>query len=232
MNTIIKLEDIEAEVVHKKIRNIHLRVLPPDGKVLISAPFRTKNEIIYKFAYSKLNWIRKQRIRIRKSTHESFQYINQETHYFRGRLYQLKVQEKNEPPVVQLINNEIVLQIPDGADLETRRSVLQDWYHRQLEIKIPPLIAKWESILNVSVRRFSIRSMKTRWGSCTPKTRSIRFNLELVKRAPECLEYIVVHELVHLLEASHNSKFKTLMDRFYPKWKFYRKELRSLPIKA
>ena len=232
MNTIIKLEDIEAVVVHKKIRNIHLRVLPPDGKVRISAPFRTKNEIIYKFAYSKLNWIRKQRIRIRKSTHESFQYINQETHYFRGLRYQLKVREKNEPPVVQLLNNEIVLQVPDGADLETRRSVLQDWYHRQLEIKIPPLIDKWESILNVSVRRFSIRSMKTRWGSCTPKTRSIRFNLELVKRAPECLEYIVVHELVHLLEASHNSKFKTLMDRFYPKWKFYRKELRSLPIKA
>ena len=232
MNTIIKLEDIEAEVVHKNIRNIHLRVLPPDGKVRISAPFITKNETIYKFACSKLNWISKQRIRIRKSTFESFQYINQETHYFRGRQYQLKVQEKKEAPAVQLIKNEIVLQVPDGADLETRRSVLQEWYHRQLEMIIPPLITKWESILNVSVRRFSIRSMKTRWGSCTPKTNSIRFNLELVKRAPECLEYIVVHELVHLLEASHNSKFKTLMDRFYPKWRFCRKELRSLPIKA
>ena len=144
----------------------------------------------------------------------------------------MKVKENNEPPVVPLLNNEIVLQVPDGADLETRRSVLKEWYHRQLEMIIPPLITKWESIMNVSVRRFSIRSMKTRWGSCTPKTRSIRFNLELVKRAPECLEYIVVHELVHLLEASHNIKFKTLMDRFYPKWKFYRKELRSLPIKA
>jgi len=232
MNTIIKLEDIEAEVVHKNIRNIHLRVLPPDGKVRISAPFRIKNEIIYKFASSRLNWITKQRIMIRKTTHESFKYINQETHYFRGRQYRLKVQEKNEPPVVQLLKNEIVLQVPDGADLETKRSVLQDWYHRQLEMEIPPLITKWESILNVSVRRFSIRSMKTRWGSCTPKTRSIRFNLELVKRTPECLEYIVVHELVHLLEASHNSKFKTLMDRFYPKWRFCRKELRSLPIKA
>ena len=169
MNTIIKLEDIEAEVVHKKIKNIHLRVLPPDGKVRISASFRTKNEIIYKFAYSKLNWIRKQRIRIRKSTHESFQYINQETHYFRGRRYQLKVQKKNEPPVVQILNNEIVLQVPYGADLETRRSVLQDWYHCQFKMIIPPLVAKWESILNVSVRRFSIRSMKTRWGSCTQK---------------------------------------------------------------
>ena len=232
MNTIIKLEDIEAEVVHKNIRNIHLRVLPPDGKVRISAPLRTKNETIYKFASSKLNWISKQRIRIRKSTFESFQYLNHETHYFKGRQYQLRVQEINEPPVVQLLNNEIVLQVHEGADLETRRSVLQDWYHSQLEMIIPPLITKWESILNVSVRRFSIRSMKTRWGSCTPKTRSIRFNLELVKRAPECLEYIVVHELVHLLEASHNSKFKTLMDRFYPKWKLYRKELRNLPIKA
>ena len=232
MNTIIKLDDFEAELSHKRIKNIHLRVLPPHGKVRISAPFRTKHEVIYKFAYSKLDWIKKQKIRISNNKHESFQYINQETHYFRGCQYQLKVQEKNEPPFVQLINNQIVLQVPDGADLETRRSVLQDWYHRQFEMVIPPLITKWESILNVSVRRFSIRSMKTRWGSCTPKTRSIRFNLELVKRAPECLEYIVVHELVHLLEASHNNKFKTLMDKFYPKWKFYRKELRSLPIKA
>ena len=232
MDTKIKLGNIEAELVHKKIRNIHLRVLSPDGKVCISAPFRTNNEVIYKFAYSKLKWIKKQIIRINKNKHDLFQYINLETHYFRGRKYHLKVQEKNESPVVQIINNEIVLQVPDGADLETRRSVLQDWYHRQLEMIIPPLINKWESILNVSVRRFSIRSMKTRWGSCTPKTRCIRFNLELVKRAPECLEYIVVHELVHLLEASHNSKFKSLMDRFYPKWKFYQKELRSLPIKA
>ena len=232
MNTIIKLEDIEAEIVHKNIRNIHLRVLPPDGKVSISAPFRTKNETIYKFACSKLDWINKQRIRIRKTKCGSFQYINQEKHYFRGRQFQLKVQEKNQPPFVQLLNNEIVLQVPDGADFETRRSVLHDWYYRQLEMLIPPLINKWESILKVSVRRFSIRSMKTRWGSCTPKTRSIRFNLELVKKAPECLEYIVVHELVHLLEASHNSKFKTLMDRFYPKWRFYRKELRSSPKKA
>ena len=122
--------------------------------------------------------------------------------------------------------------MPFGADLETRRSVLQDWYHNQLEMILTPLIDKWESILNVSVRHFSIRSMKTRWGSCTPKTRCIRFNLELVKRAPECLEYIVVHELIHLLEASHNSKFKSLMDTYYPKWEFYQKELRSLPIKA
>ena len=232
MNTIIKLDDVEAEVAHKRIRNIHLRVLPPDGKVRISAPFRTKNEIIYKFAYSKLDWIKKQRIRISNNTHESFQYVNQETHYFRGRKYQLKVQEKKGRPVVQLINDEIFLQVPEGAEMETRRAALQDWYHLQLEILIPPLITKWESTLNVSVKRFSIRCMKTRWGSCTPKTRSIRINLELIKRAPECLEYIVVHELVHLLEASHNNRFKTLMDKFYPRWKFYRKELRSLPIKA
>jgi predicted metal-dependent hydrolase len=232
MNTVIKLDDLEAEVAHKRIRNIHLRVIPPDGKVRISAPFRTKKEVIYKFAYSKLDWIKKQRIRISNNIHESFQYINQETHYFRGRKYQLKVQEKKERPFVQLLNDEIVLQVPEGADMETRRVALQNWYYVQLEILIPPLITKWESILNVSVERFSIRSMKTRWGSCTPKTRSIRINLELIKMPPECLEYIVVHELVHLLEASHNNKFKTLMDKFYPKWKFYRKELRRLPIKA
>ena len=232
MHTIIYLDGIEAEVIYKKIRNIYLRVLPPDGKVCISVPFRTNKEIILKFAYSKLNWIRKQIARISKNAHESFQYINHETHYFMGHKYQLKVREKNNIPSVQLVNNEIILKVPDRADIETKRSVLLDWYKQQLEMLITPLITKWESKLNVSVRRFSIRSMKTRWGSCTPKTRCIRFNLELVKRAPECLEYIVVHELVHLLEASHNSKFKSLMDRFYPKWKFYQKELRSLPIKA
>ena len=119
MNTIIKLEDIEVEVVHKNIRNIHLRVLPPDGKVSISAPFRTKNKTIYKFACSKLNWISKQRIMIRKNTHQAFQYINQETHYFRGRQYQLKVKENNEPPDVQLFNNQIVLRVHDGCLLYT-----------------------------------------------------------------------------------------------------------------
>ena len=229
---IIKLDDIEAEVYNKNIRNIYLRVFSPDGKVKISAPFKTKNETIHKFLFSKLNWIKKQRKRITKNKHESFKYINKEIHYFRGHKYQLKVQEKNDRPEVKLTNTEIVLKVPDGTDMETRRKVLQDWYHRQLEMIISPLIVKWESILKVSVRRFSIRNMKTRWGSCTPKTRSIRFNLELVKRTPECLEYVVVHELVHLLEASHNSKFKSLMDRFFPKWKFYRKELRSLQIKA
>ncbi len=232
MNIIIKLEDIQAEILHKNIRNINLRVLPPDGKVQISAPFRTKKDTIYKFACSKLNWIRKQRTRISKNSYKPLQYINHESHYFRGRQYQLKVLEKKEPSNVQLINNEMVIQVPFGADLETRSSVLKDWYHRQLEMIIPPLIAKWELILNVTVKRVSIRNMKTRWGSCTPKTRSIRFNLELVKRAPECLEYVVVHELVHLLEPSHNNKFKALMNRFYPKWQYYKKELSSLPIKA
>ena len=232
MNTLIKLDDIEAELVLKRIRNIHLRVLPPDGKVRISAPFRIKNEIIYKFAYSKLNWIKKQRIRISKNSFEPYLYINDETHYFRGRKYRLKIQEKKETPFVRLLKNEIILQVPYRSGIETRRAVLNNWYHSQLEMEITPLITKWESILNVSVQSFSIRSMKTRWGSCTPKTRNIRFNLELIKRAPECLEYIVVHELIHLLEASHNSKFKNLMDKYYPKWNFYRKELRSLPIKA
>ena len=232
MNLIIKLDDIEAEIFHKNIKNINLRVIPPEGKVRISAPFRTTTETIYKFASSQLSWIKKKRRMIYENFQESFQYINLETHYFMGLKYKLRIQENNELAEVKIFNNEIVLQVPEGADLSTRRSVLQDWYRLQLEMIIAPLITKWESILNVSVSRFSIRSMKTRWGSCTPKSRCIRFNLELIKRAPKCIEYIVVHELVHLLEASHNSNFKSLMDKFYPNWKLYRKELRSLQKKA
>ena len=231
--TIIKLDDFNVEVTQKKIKNLHLRICPPAGNVLISAPLLMNHEKIRVFLLSKLDWIIKQRQRIHDQVCKlPDKYIDQETHYFRGKSYQLKVLEYNCSPFAELIEKIIFLHVPFGADTKKKRSVINEWYREQLMESIPPLVKKWEIKLNVSVERFSIRHMKSRWGSCTTKTRSIRFNLELAKKSIECLEYIVVHELVHLLEASHNSKFKTLMDRFYPKWKFYRKELRSLPIKA
>ena len=231
--TIIKLDDINAEVTQKKIKNLHLRVCPPTGHVRISAPFRMNQEKIRVFALSKLDWIRKQRQRIRNQVCElPDKYIDQETHYFRGKSYQLKVLENNCSPFAELIEKKIFLHVPWGADTKKKRSVLNEWYREQLMESILPLVKKWEVKLNVSVERFSIRDMKSRWGSCTTKTRSIRFNLELAKKSIECLEYIVVHELVHLLEASHNSRFKALMNQFYPNWKHYRKELHSLPIKV
>ena len=233
MISMIMLDDIDAEVTKKKIKHLHLKVCPPNGIVRVSAPLRMNQEKIRVFALSKLDWIRKQRLKIRSQVREKpLKYINQETHYFKGHSYQLKVLENNKPPFAELVKNEILIHVPTGADMEKRRSVLNEWYHKQLMELLNPLIKKWELKLGVSVKRFSIRSMKSRWGSCTPKTHGIRFNLELVKKSHECLEYIVVHELVHLLEASHNNRFKALMDQFYPNWKLCRKELNGLQLKS
>ena len=229
----IKLDDINAEVTKKNIKHLHLRVCPPNGIVRVSAPIRMDHKKILVFALSKLDWIRKQQQRIHNQTSEDQnKYINQEIHYFRGQGYQLKILINNKSPFAELKKNKIFLYVPIMADMEKRRSVLNKWYYQQLMILLPPLIKKWELRLDVSVKHFSIRSMKSRWGSCTPKTHSIRFNLELAKHSPECLEYIVVHELIHLLEASHNDKFKTLLNQFYPNWKLCRKELNSSQINA
>ena len=227
----IKLENIDVEVTYKKIRNLNLRVSPPDGKVRISAPLHISQKKVSNFVLANLDWIRKQRQKIHsKVIPIPDKYLNHEIHYFRGKSYYLRVVENNKTPFVELLNQEIILNVPVETDAEMRRSVLNKWYQQQLILLISPLIKKWEIILNVSVSNFYIRSMKTRWGSCTPKTRKIRFNLELAKKTPQCLEYIVVHELIHLLEASHNSRFKALMDQFYPDWRLCRKELHSLVI--
>ena len=152
--------------------------------------------------------------------------LGDETHYFRGKSYNLKIVYNNSA-FAELCENEILLYTPSDSIIEERRSIMNKWYRNQLLILIPPIIRKWEKILNVSVDNFFIRKMKTRWGSCTPKSRRIRFNLDLAKVSPEILEYIVIHELIHLIEASHNKKFKLLMDHYLPKWKHFRKELKN-----
>ena len=227
----LKLDDIDAEVIQKKIKNLNLRICPPEGKVRISAPLHVSQEKIRKFAFSKLEWIRKQRTRMHNQERPiPDRFLENETHYFSGQAYPLKIITNNNSPFAELNDQQIILNLPPDEGTEKRRSVLNEWYRGELMQLIPPLINKWENILNVTIASFHIRSMKTRWGSCTPKTRRVRLNLELAKRSPECLEYIVVHELVHLLESSHNSRFKALMDQFYPDWRRCRKELHSLVI--
>ncbi len=230
-HTNLMLAGFEVEVTQKKIKHLHLKVCPPNGTVRISAPLHLSQEKIHKFALSKLAWITKQKKRMQiQPQSKPVEYTNAETHYFRGQSYCLRIIENNKIQFAELRNNQLYLQVPEGADTEIKRAVLDAWYRLQLMELIPPLIKKWELKMNVTVKHFSIRSMKTRWGSCTPKTGRIRFNLELVKKSPECLEYIVVHELAHLLEASHNNRFKELMDQYYPDWKLYRKELRSVSL--
>jgi predicted metal-dependent hydrolase len=227
----IELGDIAVNVVRKNIKNVRLSVSPPSGNVRISAPLRMNLDAIRIFAISKLDWIEKHQQKIRNQVREApREYIDRESHYLWGKCYLLNVIEVPSIQGVVIEGDRLLLQIRSGTDSSQRSIVINDFYHQQLELALPPLIAKWERLMSVTVTNFTVRKMKTKWGSCTPSLGTIRFNLELAKKPVECLEYVVVHELVHLLEPSHNKRFIALMDSFMPNWRFYRSELNRLPI--
>ncbi len=232
MVTRIELGDIAVDVVKKNIKNIHLSVYPPAGKVRISAPLRMDIDKIRVFAISKLGWVRKQQKKLREQERESpREYLDRESHYLWGRRYLLKVVEKDAPPNVELKHSKMVLQIRPGTDDEKRQAILDGWYRERLKEAVPRLIAKWEPLMGVKVARLFVQKMKTKWGSCNGRSRNIRLNTELTKKPRECLEYIVVHEMVHLLESTHSRRFIALIDQFMPKWQFYRDELNRLPVR-
>ena len=232
MGSQLELGDITVDVVRKDIKNLHLRVFPPAGHVRISAPDRMSLNAIRIFVIAKLGWIKKQQARIRLQQHETpHEYLSGENHFVWGKRYLLAVSESNERPSVELAHSNMLLRVRPGTCKDKRQAVVEAWYREQLKQALPPLLTKWQPLLGVSVERFFVRRMKTRWGTCNTKVRTIRLNTELVKRPVECLEYVVVHELVHLLEPSHNSRFVALMDRFMPAWKFHRQELDRRPIR-
>lgn len=227
----IELDDIAVNVVRKNIKNLHLSVYPPAGNVRISAPLGMNLDTIRSFAISKLDWIKKHQQKIRNQIRENpREYIDRESHYLWGKRYLLNIIETDAPSHLELDRDKMLLQVRPGVDLAKKRAIVDEFYRHQIEAAIPPLIAKWEKLMGVQVDSFTVRKMKTKWGSCTPAVQTIRLNLELAKKPAECLEYVVVHELVHLLEPSHNHRFIALMDSFMPKWRFYRAELNRLSI--
>ncbi len=232
MVTKIELGEIAVEVVKKDIKNIHLSVYPPAGRVRISAPLRMNLDTIRVFAISKLGWIKQQQQKLREQERETpREYLDRESHYYRGKRYLLKVVEHDRAAFVELKHDTMILHVRPGADDGKKQSVVDEWYRQQLKDAIRPLIAKWERPLGVTVEQFTVRKMKTKWGSCSPTSNTIRLNLELAKKPPACLEYIVVHEMVHLLEPTHNSRFIAFMDQFMPQWRFHREELNRLPVR-
>lgn len=225
--TTIELDGIAVEVVRKNIWNIHLRVCPPDGSVRISAPWRMSLDAIQAFASSKSDWVRKHRQRIR--AHPAavpVEYVDGERHYLWGNAYPLQVRATRTGAKATLSDGRLVIDVPPGAKRRKRQAVLDEWYRERLLEALPALMEKWEPVTGVKAGRLSVRKMKSRWGSCNPRTGSIRLNTELVKKAPRCLEYVLVHELVHVLEPSHNHRFKALMDQFMPGWREVRDELK------
>lgn len=232
MSTHIELGEIVLEVIKKDIKHVHLSVYPPAGKVRISAPMRLDIETIRVFAISKLGWIRQQQQKLRAQERETArEYLDRESHYVWGKRHLLKVIERDMVPEVQLKHSALLLRVRPGASAAKKRAVLDEWYRAQLKAAVPPLIAQWEPLLGVKVERFFVQRMKTKWGSCSPGSGSIRLNAELAKKPRECLGYIVVHELVHLLEPTHNRRFVALINRFMPQWQSYRDMLNRLPVR-
>jgi predicted metal-dependent hydrolase len=232
MVTKIELSEIAVDVVKKDIKNVHLSVYPPTGKVRISAPLRMDLETIRMFAISKLGWIRQQQKKVSEQEREPpREYLDRESHYVWGRRYLLQLIEKDAAPEVELKHNKMIVQTRPATSEEKKQAVLDEWYRAQLKEAALPLIAKWEPLMDVKVERFFVQRMKTKWGSCSPGSASIRLNTDLAKKPRECFEYIVVHEMAHLLEPTHNSRFIALMDLFMPNWRFYRQVLNRLPVR-
>lgn len=227
----INLGGITVDVIRKDIKNIHLSVYPPTGKVRISAPSRMKLETIRVYAVSKLAWIIKQQTKLRNQERETRRdYVARESHYFFGKRYLLKVSETDLAQTVILRHREIELVVRRGANLERRQKLLEDWYRKQLRQKADRYVVFWEKHMNLTVAELGIKKMRTKWGSCNREAKRIWLNLELVKKPKECLEYIVVHEMVHIIERNHGTKFIAHMDQFLPQWRQYKEQLNRLPI--
>jgi hypothetical protein len=228
----IKLGDIAVDVVLKDIKNVHLSVYPPAGRVRIAAPSRMSLDTIRVFAVSKLDWIKRQQKKLREQERETpREYLDRESHYLWGKRYLLSVAVSEQAPSVALRHSRMILTVRARTDRAAKAAIVAQWYRRQIRAAVPELIEKWKPLLRVGVNRVFVQQMRTRWGSCNPRARTIRLNTELAKKPKECLEYIVVHELVHLLEPTHNARFVALMDRVMPRWQFQRERLNRLPVR-
>ncbi len=228
----ITISNIKIDVVRKDIKNIHLAVYPPTGRVRIAAPLRINDDAIRLFAISKLGWIRRHQRKFEGQERISpREYKNRESHYYQGKRYLLNIIEDDEPPKVVLKNKTYIdLYVRPQTSADKRHEIMNEWYRVQLKKQIPELIEKWEKKLNVKVGEWQVKLMKTKWGSCNIEKKRIWINLELAKKPINCLEYIVVHEIVHLIERHHNDKFLYYMDKYLPDWKQIKTELNKLPV--
>jgi predicted metal-dependent hydrolase len=218
-------------VTFKAVRNVYLSVHPPEGNVTLVAPVGTRLEVAHAYAISKLGWIRRQQVRLRGQAREaSRQFVSREIHYIWGRRYLLDVVQQDAPPSVKMDYQRITLNVRPGSDTAKRAAIYQRWQRSLLHSAIPPLLAHWESRLAVKVTEYFLQRMKTRWGSCNYRHGHIRLNTELVKKPRDLLEYVIVHEMIHLIEPTHNAHFIALLDRFYPSWREAAAKLNELPI--
>lgn len=229
----IMLGAIAIEVQRKDINHVHLSVHPPDGRVTLSAPIATRLEVARAYAISKLGWIREQQRRLAKQVRETpRQFIERESHYLWGRRYLMTVVQREAKPFVSLDHRRITLTVRPGSDAAKRAEVMHTWHKMLLHMTVPPLIEKWEQKLKVAVHGYFLQRMKTKWGSCNHRAGHIRLNTELVKKPKDLLEYVIVHEMAHLIEPTHSDRFVAILEEHYPTWRESRAELNELPLTA
>ncbi len=229
----IRLGEIAITVTRKDIKHVHLSVHPPAGRVTLVAPTGTRLEVARAYAVSKLGWIRDQQAKLCGQARETpRQFVERESHYLWGRRYLLSVVEKDAKPSVRLDHRKITLTVRPGSTLAKREEVMQEWHRSLLHEVVPALIRKWETKLGVKVSGYFLQRMKTKWGGCNHRSANIRLNTELVKKPKDLLEYVVVHEMIHLIEPTHSERFLALVAEHYPTWRELRAELNELPLAA
>jgi predicted metal-dependent hydrolase len=231
MMTVLELGNLSIDVIHKDIKNLHLSVHPPTGRVRIAAPSRTSTEAVRAFAISHLVWIRRNQRKITMQEREpAREFIDRESHFIWGERVLLKVIEHRAPPAVKRKHRKLILAVRPETTLTERHQVIDSWYRDELRRATVPVLSKWETYLEVQARQLFIQRMKTKWGSCNPVSGNIRLNTDLAKKPPECLDYIVLHELAHLRERTHSDRFFALLDHGMPQWRDVRRLLNDLPL--
>lgn len=231
MTETIQLGDVKIAVTRKDIKNVHLSVYPPDGHVRLAAPKGTRLDVVRAYAVSRLGWIRSQQERLRNQAREpKRQFVERESHTLWGRRYLLRIRFEDSKPYVEAGHRHITLFVRPGSSAERRAQVIHEWHKALLHQEVPKLIAKWQSKLKVRVAGYYLQRMKTKWGSCNPRSGHIRLNTELVKKPRDLLEYVVVHEMAHLLEPTHSERFVGILDKHFPTWRDARAELNALAL--
>lgn len=227
----IEVGEISIVVVRKQVKNVHLSVHPPDGRVTMTAPKTTRLDVARAYAISRLGWIRDQRRKFDNQARETPRaFVTRESHHLWGRRHLMKVAYRDSKPSVVVDHKKIVLTVRPGASAIKRAEVIHHWHKSLLHAAVPPLIEKWEPKLKVKVAGYFLQQMKTKWGSCNYRRGNIRLNTELVKKPKDLLEYVIVHEMAHLLEPNHSDRFIAILEKHYPSWREARAELNELPL--
>jgi len=233
MTETIHIGEITVALTRKDVKHVHLSVHPPSGRVTLVAPEGTRLEVARAYAVSKLRWIRDQQAKLREQARETpRQFVERESHTLWGRRYLMTVLHREAKPCITLDHKRITLTVRPGSDAGRRAAVIHEWHKSLLHEVVPTLIKKWESKLEVKVAGYYLQRMKTKWGSCNHKAGHIRLNTELVKKPKDLLEYVIAHEMMHLLEPTHSDRFTAILEEHYPNWREARAELNELPLTA